>query len=284
MKQTAKVFIWLGMIFQCVLIYPIVIGILALKKIDEAQSTDELKTLGIITTLFCSLLGGLFMLEIKNEELMGIEPRKRVVVSSEEVEPAELDEKGKKVKAITQFGMYLLCPLLLTNLLFGIVPCTYLTGVTYLPVIFTAYQIVLFVPILILYFKNNQRLSKTNTILLLVFSAIAIALVIFSVVTNYCLAYDHYYTGSHYHNHIYGEAWEFWVVFGLSIAILTISLGIAILNLTTKQLSNPTKPQKSTTSNVEMELNEAKRLFDIGIITEAEYSSIRSSIIGKYFK
>lgn len=42
MKQTAKVFIWLGMIFQCVLIYPIVIGILALKKIDEAQSTDEL--------------------------------------------------------------------------------------------------------------------------------------------------------------------------------------------------------------------------------------------------
>ena len=157
-------------------------------------------------------------------------------------------------------------------------------GITYLPVIFTAYQIVLFVPILILYFKNNQRLSKTNTILLLVFSAIAIALVIFSAVTNYCLAYDCTYTGSYHHNHIYGEAWEFWVVFGLSIAILTISLGIAILNFTTKQLNSPTKPQKSTTSNVEMELNEAKRLFDIGIITEAEYSTIRSSIIGKYFK
>lgn len=69
MKKASKVFIWLGMIFQFFLIYPIVIGVLALKKINRASTREELQTFGIITTLFCSLLGGVFMLCIENEDL-----------------------------------------------------------------------------------------------------------------------------------------------------------------------------------------------------------------------
>lgn len=69
MKKASKVFIWLGMIFQFFLIYPIVIGILALKKIDTARTKNDLQNLGIITTLFCSLLGGVFMLCIEDSDL-----------------------------------------------------------------------------------------------------------------------------------------------------------------------------------------------------------------------
>lgn len=70
MKQTAKVFIWIGMISQCILIFPIIFGILALKKINTATSKKDLQTLGILTIFFCSILGGIFMLNIKEEELL----------------------------------------------------------------------------------------------------------------------------------------------------------------------------------------------------------------------
>ena len=69
MKRAAKVFIWIGMIFNFYLIYPIVIGVLALKKLKTASSKNELQTLGILTLLFCNLIGGVFMLCMTDEEL-----------------------------------------------------------------------------------------------------------------------------------------------------------------------------------------------------------------------
>ena len=68
MKSAAKVFIWIGMIIQFFLIYPLVIGIIALKQIKKAQTRADLKGIGIIVTLFCSLLGGIFMLCIEDDE------------------------------------------------------------------------------------------------------------------------------------------------------------------------------------------------------------------------
>lgn len=69
MIKASKILIWVGMIIQFYLIYPIFVGWFALKKIDEAASRDDLQTMGIITAVFCSALGGVLMLCIKDEEL-----------------------------------------------------------------------------------------------------------------------------------------------------------------------------------------------------------------------
>ena len=69
MKTAAKVFIIINMIFLFWLIFPLVVGILALGKLNTAKKKDDLVVMGVITILFCSLLGGVFMLLVTDEEL-----------------------------------------------------------------------------------------------------------------------------------------------------------------------------------------------------------------------
>lgn len=69
MKTAAKVFIWIGMIGGALMIFPLVIGILALQKLNEAKTSAELSGWGIATLLCCSTLGGIFMLCLKDEDL-----------------------------------------------------------------------------------------------------------------------------------------------------------------------------------------------------------------------
>lgn len=69
MKTVAKVFIIIGMITGAIAIFPIIVGALALKKMNNATSASELKTMGVVTLLFCSLIGGVCMLCIKDADL-----------------------------------------------------------------------------------------------------------------------------------------------------------------------------------------------------------------------
>ena len=69
MKTASKVFIIINMIFLFWLIFPLVVGILALGKLNTAKKKDDLVVMGVITILFCSLLGGVFMLLVTDEEL-----------------------------------------------------------------------------------------------------------------------------------------------------------------------------------------------------------------------
>lgn len=69
MKKLAKIFIWISIIFQFWLIFPLIIGVLALDKLDSAKNKDELLVMSILTTLFCSAIAGIFMFCIKEEEI-----------------------------------------------------------------------------------------------------------------------------------------------------------------------------------------------------------------------
>lgn len=284
MKQSAKVFIWIGMILQFFLIYPLVVGILALKKIDESTSKEDLKTLGIFTLFFCSLIGGIFMLNIKDEELSNSSNNTIITKEEKVIENKELDQKGKIVKIITQFGIYIICPLVVICLLFSISLVEMYEGVAGIPLILNICLLALFIPILIIYCINKQRLNDTSAILLMIFSIISIALSILSIVTNYCFAYK---IGSYSGFHRYGNSWETWTIFGLAVAITVISVFVLILNLKTKQIGN----SKTThivnvvkTNKIEIELNEVKHLYETNVITETEYISIRKSIIDKYYR
>lgn len=68
MKTAAKVFIILGIVFTFYLIVPLIIGVIALNKLENVQNKDKLTGIAICTLLFCSLLGGIFMLCIPDTE------------------------------------------------------------------------------------------------------------------------------------------------------------------------------------------------------------------------
>lgn len=66
----AKVFIIIGMVLNCFLIYPLVVGILALNKIKEAKTKDELITVGVLTLIFCNIIGGILILSINEQDFV----------------------------------------------------------------------------------------------------------------------------------------------------------------------------------------------------------------------
>lgn len=70
MKTAAKIFIIIGMIVGFWSILPLIFGFIALKKLKTAKKKEELTVTAILTLLFCNILGGIFMLLIKDEELV----------------------------------------------------------------------------------------------------------------------------------------------------------------------------------------------------------------------
>jgi len=62
MRTLAKFFTLIGTIAGAIGILPLIFGILALKKMKNAQSKDETIAMGVLNIIFCSPLGGIFML------------------------------------------------------------------------------------------------------------------------------------------------------------------------------------------------------------------------------
>lgn len=68
MKTASKVFIIIGIIVGFIWIIPPIVGFIALSKINSAKCKNDLVVTGIFTMLFCSLLGGIFMFCIPEED------------------------------------------------------------------------------------------------------------------------------------------------------------------------------------------------------------------------
>ena len=69
MRTVAKVFIIIGMVVLFWLIFPIVLGIFCLQKIEDPNtSQDDFTTWGVIAIFTVSVLGGIFMLLIPLDE------------------------------------------------------------------------------------------------------------------------------------------------------------------------------------------------------------------------
>lgn len=83
MKTAAKVFIILGMIFGFYLIFPIVIGAITLKKLKTATKKDDVKTWGIVSLIFCNIIGGILILCLQDSDFAPAE------VAAAQAAPAE---------------------------------------------------------------------------------------------------------------------------------------------------------------------------------------------------
>lgn len=110
MKTAAKVFIILGMILQFYLIFPIIVGAIALSKLNAARAKSELTGIGICTLLLCSLLGGIFMLCISDAELVGATDGNSVKTevrepASEKTEDNSAADELKNLKKLLDDGI-----------------------------------------------------------------------------------------------------------------------------------------------------------------------------------
>ena len=301
MSKAAKIFIWIGMIIQFFLIFPIVIGVLALNKINQAKSKNELQTLGVLTTLFCSALGGVFMLCIKDEELVDIYENTNLINVDKQSETLALSNiKKPNRKNFLKFIVYSMATLLSICLVFSIIPTAKYHGGSCVPLIINVCQILLFVPITIMLFLNKHIMGKVNKILLIIFTLLSLALIVLSIITNYYFAYYIEYSAwNNWNYYIYGESWEYWIVFGLSVLIAFLSVTMLIVSKRKNKKMLKKKPIKATIegkkikaiketkpmlSKIEIELNEVKRLYENNVVTEEEYKKMRASVISKYYR
>ena len=294
MKTPAKVFIWIGMIIQFFLIYPIILGVLALKKINNATSSNELQTLGIFTTLFCSLLGGVFMLCIKDDELNGsVSPSGNEVVVYKRrhityEENTNIDPIKLKANKIIKVLMYSLIGVLAASLLFSIAATEEYMGASFIPLIIVGTHILLYIILMVFYIIKKHTLNNITNALAIALGVVSAVEIAMSCVTNYSLAYTYnWYNGRNYH--VYGDGWEYWVLYALaivSVAIISVSLYFSF-KTKQKDFSGGTRLIKKVsyteTSNVEIALAEAQRLLDNGAINNEEYQGVRKGILNKYY-
>lgn len=70
MKQVAKIFIIIGMIVGFFAIIPLIVGIPALKRLDESKSKAELGSYPVLVLLFVNIIAGIIMLVMKDEDLL----------------------------------------------------------------------------------------------------------------------------------------------------------------------------------------------------------------------
>lgn len=69
MKTAAKVFLIIGIVFTFYLIYPIVLGVIACKKLEESKDIKEIHNWGIVCLFLVSIIGGIIMLVMKEDDL-----------------------------------------------------------------------------------------------------------------------------------------------------------------------------------------------------------------------
>ena len=68
MKTAAKVFIIIGMISGFAAISPLIVGSIALTKLDEAEDSADIIGIAILTILFCSPIAGILMLCLSDDD------------------------------------------------------------------------------------------------------------------------------------------------------------------------------------------------------------------------
>lgn len=64
-----RYFLVISIIMTVISVIALVVGSVSLYKLNTAKAKSELVAFGILTLLFVSLLGGIFMLCVKNEDL-----------------------------------------------------------------------------------------------------------------------------------------------------------------------------------------------------------------------
>lgn len=82
-KELIKTFLIIGMVVTFYLIFPVVLGIITIKKIENSEDPEEIRKWGIISLFFVNTLAGILILTYKNKEKLNTDQPKRLSESPE---------------------------------------------------------------------------------------------------------------------------------------------------------------------------------------------------------
>lgn len=69
MKLAAKILIIIGMVCQFYLIFPLILGAIALKKLNKAEKKADFSTgWSVVVLLFVNVIAGILLLVMKDED------------------------------------------------------------------------------------------------------------------------------------------------------------------------------------------------------------------------
>lgn len=69
MKTAAKVFLIISLIMKFMFIVPLIIDIIALRKLEKETNPKNLVVIGVLVLIFSSLIAGILMLLMKPSDL-----------------------------------------------------------------------------------------------------------------------------------------------------------------------------------------------------------------------
>ena len=285
MKTAAKVFIWIGMILFGGMIFPIVVGVFALKKLDEAPK-EEVTQFGVITLFFCSFVGGLLMILLANEA----SDTCNAPVVQYEKEPLSIEEQkalNASAAGKTRIGMYALILIAILKLIVLIALFALGEGIDFWEglffKIFTIGEIIALVVPISVYFYNKQWLNKSGYIVLLVCLVLFVAFGLLGFSLSYLLIWQDYGDRGYY-NYTYQEVA---IMNGLAtfafILFLIATVLYILLLVWNRKILHTTKKHKIVKSVLEVKLAKIDLLLANGTITQNEYDKLREGIITKYY-
>lgn len=270
MKKTAKVFIWIGIVCQFFLIYPIIVGILSLQKLEEARKKDEILTIGIFTLLFCNLIAGIIMLTMTDRDLVQHSAVKSMKdVSHISYSPFSLLHK---IMSLSILGVVLM------SYIFSMIPLIHFAD-AFIPFILNFVLIVASILLIIIAFskkKNNKLFALVSCGII----GLSIATITLSILHCCGLALI---DGSPF------DMPDLDILIGCIVCsgIIMIMAGILFFtSLKNKQNIIIEKEEvREPTSNygIEAELEEVKSLFEKGLLNEEDYDLAKREIIKKYY-
>ena len=269
MKKTAKVFIWIGIVCQFFLIYPIIVGILALQKLEEARKKDEILTIGIFTLLFCNLIAGIIMLTMTDKDLVQHRTVKSMKDVSRSYSPFLLLHK---IMSLAILGVVLM------SYIFSMIPLIHFAD-AFIPFILNFVLIVASILLIIIAFskkKNNKLFALVSCSII----GLSIATITLSILHCCGLALI---DGSPF------DMPDLDILIGCIVCsgIIMIMAGILFFtSLKNKQNIIIEKEEvREPTSNygIEAELEEVKSLFEKGLLNEEDYDLAKREIIKKYY-
>ena len=103
-KKIIKIFIIIGMVCGCFAICPIIIGFMALDKLDKAKNKEELTVMAILTLIFVSPVAGLIMILADEKELFIEEDIELVEVDSFDSIYEDNANKLRELKSLYEDG------------------------------------------------------------------------------------------------------------------------------------------------------------------------------------
>lgn len=270
MKNFAKIFIWIGMIFHCLLIYPVAVGVIALQKLNDARKKEDIQTISILTLLFCNMVAGIVMLTMTDKDLYENNTKAANIYPKQNMHNDYT--LLHKILSIVILGIVLL------SYLFSMVPLINF-GDAFIPFILTNVLIVASI-VLIIMAHSKKKNNKICSFISLIIIAFSFAVIVLSILHCCGLAL----IDGNYYDMPNIDILVGCIICSVIIIVMASIMFFTLINDNEETVISVEEKITTTLSyGIEDELEEVKSMFEKGLFNEQDYNLAKQKIMNKYY-